>query len=98
MTVERVSNGTPHTITLRGSHKSNVPGAVLALIARHVPIREAKAAAESAFDGQAVEVAVPMVDSFLKLVIELMDAGFRVNDLEHVGVVAEREMVDEIPD
>jgi hypothetical protein len=98
MTVERVGNGTPHTITLRGNHHSNIPAAVRALIGRHVPIREAKTAAESAFDGQAVELAVPMVDSFLKLVIELMDAGFRVNDLEHVGVVAEREMVDEIPD
>ena len=76
MTIERVTNGTPHTITLWGSNKSDIPAAVRTLIARHVPIREAKAAGEGAFDGHAVSITVPVVESMLHLVIDLTDAGF----------------------
>jgi DNA-binding transcriptional regulator YiaG len=52
-------------------HQLNAPGAAQAMVKRHLPIREAKAAAERLFDEGRAVVELPMVESIDALRNEL---------------------------
>jgi hypothetical protein len=72
--VDRVQSGSRVTLLLLcETSRNNAPGTTRALLKRHLPIREAKSAAERLFDeGQAV-VEIPMVESVDALRAELAD-------------------------
>ena len=77
--VERVASGHPETVTLlREGARSNPVAAAISMARRHLSLREAKDAAERAFDGAPVAVTLPMVEDLSLLEQEMAAAGFRI--------------------
>lgn len=76
--IERVASGQPETVTLlREGSRSNPVAAAISLARRHLPLREAKDAAERAFDGAPAAVTL-LVEDLSLLERELAAAGFRI--------------------
>lgn len=63
---------------LREGLSSNPVAAAISMARRHLPLREAKDAAERAFDGAPVAVTLPMVEDLSRLEREMAAAGFRI--------------------
>lgn len=80
--IERVANGEPATVVLCRGESANPIAATRALARRHLPLRDAKAAAERAFDGETVVVTLPAVEDLATLERELVEAGFRMDSGE----------------
>lgn len=99
--IERVASGPPETVTLlRESARLNPIAATISLAQRHLPLTEAKAAAERAMDGAPATTTLPMVEDFSLLERELNAAGFRgefgTDRAKQLQAVYELAQMDEI--
>lgn len=87
------------TLLREGANPNPITAALL-LARRHLPLRDAKDAAERAFDGAPATVTLPMVEDLALLEREMAAAGFRletgVERAKQLQAVYELARMDEI--